>query len=237
MKNDHDNDGVKRYDWNVYNNGVDVQFQDGEISLGPLTSFGLLNDPKHMAFVLSRYKFVAKMLNGVANVVEVGCGDAFGAPVVAQHVGKLDCVDWDIRHVEGNRRRLKKMKNVEFIHHDINNAPIHKRYSAAFWLDVLEHLDSAKEDQCLRNICDSLDDDGVLITGTPNKTAEAYQTKWSRDQHINLKTQKSLHELLAKSFRYNFAFGMNDEVLHTGFAPMCHYLLVISVGKKNAEKL
>ena len=37
-----------------------------------------------MAFVLSRYKFLAKMLNDKTNVLEVGCGDGFGAPIIAQ---------------------------------------------------------------------------------------------------------------------------------------------------------
>jgi hypothetical protein len=27
-------------------------------------------------------------------------------------------------------------------------------------------------------------------------------------------------------------FGMNDEVLHTGYGPMCHYLWSVAVGKK-----
>lgn len=41
------------------------------------------NDPKMLVFMAVRYKFVAKMLSGLGSVIEVGCGDGFGAPIVA----------------------------------------------------------------------------------------------------------------------------------------------------------
>ena len=48
----------------AYREGTDYQFEQEELSLGPWTSYSLVHDPKHMAFVLARYKFVAKMLHG-----------------------------------------------------------------------------------------------------------------------------------------------------------------------------
>jgi len=39
-----------------------------------------------------------------------------------------------------------------------------------------------------------------------------------------------LNALLAKFFKRVFMFGMNDEVLHTGYAPMCHYIFGMGVG-------
>jgi len=37
---------------------------------------------------------------------------------------------------------------------------------------------------------------------------------------------------VSKFFRNIFIFSMNDEVVHTGFHPMAHYLFAIGVGKK-----
>ena len=51
------------------------QFATPKIELGPWTSYSLLEDPKHMSFVLARYKFVAKMLKQNGRTLEVGCGD------------------------------------------------------------------------------------------------------------------------------------------------------------------
>ena len=52
----------KRKSWKLHFEATVDQFSQEEISLGPWTSYSLVNDPKHMAFVLSRYKFVSKLL-------------------------------------------------------------------------------------------------------------------------------------------------------------------------------
>ena len=44
---------------------------------------------------MSRYKFVAKMLEGYRSVLEVGCADAFGSRIVGQATGKLTAIDFD----------------------------------------------------------------------------------------------------------------------------------------------
>ena len=51
-------------------------------------------------------------------------------------------------------------------------------------------------------------------------------------QHINLKNGKTIKELFDRYFYNTFVFSMNDEVMHTGFYPMAHYLFAIGVGKK-----
>ena len=48
-----------------------------------------------MLIVLSRYKFVAKMLAGKGRVVEIGCGDAFATRMVQQEVAAVHVIDFD----------------------------------------------------------------------------------------------------------------------------------------------
>jgi hypothetical protein len=38
---------------------------------------------------------------------------------------------------------------------------------------------------------------------------------------------------MAEHFENVFVFSMNDEVVHTGFTPMAHYLLAIGAGRKS----
>lgn len=222
--------------WDTYSSGVAPQFAADPITLGPVTSWGMMHDPKHLAFVLARYKFVAKMLEGKADVLEIGCGDAFGTPTVAQTVGKLHAVDWDERYIEPTRRRLAGIANLSLRHFDITKMPVCPRvgtlFDAIYWLDVLEHLDPAREDRAWMNIVRSLKPNGILITGTPNKAAAQYASEPSRAQHINLKTHDELRALTGRYFENVFMFGMNDEVVHTGFGPMCHYLISVGVGVK-----
>ena len=58
--------------------------KEGLRQLGLMTSQLYRDDPKHLVFQLSRYKFAAKMLSGLKNVLEVGCGDGFSTKLIRQ---------------------------------------------------------------------------------------------------------------------------------------------------------
>lgn len=208
----------------AYKEGTDYQFNTQELRLGPWTSYSLINDPKHMCFVLARYKFCAKMLEGKNTVMEIGAGDGFGLPIIAQAVKKVFAADWDKRLLKGNKERLKHLKNVEYLHVDFNKESPNVKVDGIFLIDVIEHLEQKTEKVFLNNIIKCLKPAGILIIGTPNIAASQHATPRSRVQHINLKSGKSLRELMQEYFDNVFIFGMNDEVLHTGYAPMCHYL-------------
>ena len=62
-------------------------------TLGLMTNQAWEDDPKHLLFTLARYKFVAKMLSGAKQVLEVGCADAFATRIVVQEVAGLTAVD------------------------------------------------------------------------------------------------------------------------------------------------
>lgn len=219
-------------DREAYNTGS-FQHDHDEMVLGAPTSFSFANDPKHVCFVLARYKFVAKMLEGKKRVMEVGSGDGIGLTLVAQAVGHVTCVDWDERHIASiSRRLLKYCPNADVNHHNMNEKPFPAKVDAIYTIDVIEHLDPSKEKQFVENLLNSLVDDGVMITGTPNVTASAYASPSSAAQHINLKNMKNLRELMEKYFKHVFMFGMNDEVVHTGYAPMCHYIWSVAAGVK-----
>lgn len=198
--------------------------------LGPNTTFTYLSDPRRVSFMLSRYKFCSKMLSGKNRVLEVGCGDGFGTPLVAQDVGEVMGVDWDATLIDSNMQRLTQFKNCSFKQHDMVAGPIVGQYDGAYSLDVIEHVDSESEDAFLKNISSGLVDDGILIIGTPNVAAEAYASESSRVGHINLKDAVGLKELVSKYMKTVLMFSMNDDVVHTGFFPMAHYLFAIGIG-------
>jgi hypothetical protein len=200
------------------------------IALGLATSNAYLSDPKMLAFMASRYKFVAKMLAGRERVFEVGAGDAFGAPLVAQGVSELLCTDIDKRTVADNAKRLAALRNVSFAYHDFRKAPLARKFDAAYCVDVIEHIYPHEEEAFYANVLGSLTEDAVAVIGTPNKTSEQYASAYSKLGHVNTKTQVELVADARRRFRHVFPFGMNDEVLHTGYAPMCHYLWVLCAG-------
>lgn len=215
----------------LYHQGSDFQFEHEEILLGAPSSYSLAHDAKHLSFVLARYKFCQKMLQGKRVVMEVGSGDGIGLPIISQGVEQIYCVDWDERHIKSiERRLLKYLKNVTLIHLDLNVESPNIKVDAAFSIDVLEHVDPESETAFIENIISCLPENGVLITGTPNLNASQYSSPCSAIQHINLKDMNSLRGLMARYFENVFMFGMNDEVLHTGYAPMCHYIWSVAAG-------
>lgn len=218
--------------WDAYKDTTEAAFSYPEIPLGPWSSYSLVNDPRHLAFVLARYKFCAKMLDGKDFAIEIGCGDGLGIPLIAQAVKHLLCIDWDERNLEGCAKRLSHLKNVSFKKLDLNDTTLSLEADAVFSVDVIEHVEPKNEDFFMKNICTLMKPDSVLITGTPNIYAKQYASKNSELLHINLKGPKELKALTSRYFKYEFSFGMNDEVLHTGYGPMCHYLWSIGAGKK-----
>lgn len=218
--------------WECYQLGIEEQKLCDEIQLGPWSSYSYKEDPKHLAFVLSRYKFCAKMLEGQKKVVEIGCGDGVGIPLVAQVVDHLHCIDWDEKNLEGCARRLRHLKNVSFEKIDLNHESLHLKADAAYSIDVIEHVEPELEKVFMDNLTAFLKHESILITGTPNITASPYASPRSEVQHINLKNQKTLKELHQAYFKHVFSFGMNDEVLHTGYHAMCHYIWAVAAEKK-----
>jgi 2-polyprenyl-3-methyl-5-hydroxy-6-metoxy-1,4-benzoquinol methylase len=214
----------------AYREGTDYQFDTPELQIGPWTSYSLLNDPKHLSFVLARYKFVTKLLEGKSAIMEVGPGDGFGLPMIAQAACQVYAVDWDARLLEGNARRLNHLKNVTYLHLDLNKESPQLELDAAFSVDVLEHIQPQSESTFIGNIVSCLKPTGILVTGTPNLTASQYASPRSLAQHINLKSMHSLRRLMERYFYNVFMFGQNDEVVHTGYAPMCHYIWSLAVG-------
>lgn len=84
----------------------------------------------------------------------------------------------------------------------------------------------------MKNLVDSLTKEGVLIVGTPSLESQSYASSQSKAGHINCKKGPELKALLGDYFTSVFLFSMNDEVVHTGFSPMAHYLFALCSGKK-----
>lgn len=205
---------------------------DNGMTMGPHFEQAYLQDPRRIAFVASRYKFASKILEGKQRITEVGCGDGWASPIVAQTVGSLLCTDIDEEVVAANSKRMAGWPNLTFSYGDFRAAPLSEKQDGIYLLDVIEHVFAEEEAAFVKNIADSLTSHGVCLVGTPNLAADAYASEISKKVHVNLKDHKSLRSLLSRYFENVFLFSMNDEVVHTGFAPMAHYLWALGVTPK-----
>lgn len=215
---------------------IDAYYKKGGVLLGPYTSHIWRDDPKHLLFLLARYKFCSKLLAGKNNILEVGCGDSFGTGIVLQTVKKVHGIDIEPLIIEDNIKRTEYGKRCSYEVLDITSHSLSHRFDGAFALDVIEHVPESSEKRFIENIAKSLRPDAVCIIGTPNATASRYASAGAAASHINPKGGDNLRELMSHYFKNVFIFSMNDEVVHTGFYPMAHYLFGVGTNLKKKKE-
>jgi hypothetical protein len=66
----------------------------------------------------------------------------------------------------------------------------------------------------------------------PSLASQIHASERSKQGHINCKSGINLDNICKTYFENVFIFGMNDEVIHTGFLEMCHYYFALCVGVK-----
>ncbi len=214
---------------------------DQNLTLGSIYSYFLLQDPKCFGFVLSRYKFAAKMLKSKKRIIEVGCGEGIGALLLAGET-KAEVVgyDFDENQIDYARTNLQapferqnpadkgrlRYEARDFAEPGQAEAP----FDGLVCLDVIEHVPAGEEEAAFLSQCrGALSESGVAIIGTPSDFASAYASERSQIGHINLFKPDRFVSTLEQHFGNVFLFSMNDEVVHTGFDKMAHYLIAVCV--------
>lgn len=233
---------------NKWNDVIDLIKDTDDIGLGKYYSYNIEHDIKHLGFIFARYKFCAKMMERRKDlrVLELGSSYGLGAQFINQTKAcSYYCgVDLDHDAVEYAQKTFGNTRTV-FVEADFMNrlftgadpmslekrnvqiTPPQEKYDAVISLDVIEHIEPRLENDFVNTIKMNISDDGFAIIGTPNITMNPYASKGSKLAHINLYDYNRLYSLLSNSFRNVFMFGMNDEVLHTGFAPMSCYIFAL----------
>ena len=242
------------------------------LTLGGHWSFNIRNDPKRLPFVLSRYKFAAKMVRGGEDegtegrrdegtegsnpsairhlqsaigsnptpdprhptpgfaLLELGCSEGIGTPILAEFARSYTGVDLDADAIAAAQRNFAAA-NRTFIADDFLGKT-YGRFGAVVSLDVCEHIVPELENRYFDTIAANITDAGVAVVGTPNKTADQYASAMSKAGHVNLFDAAHLMRAMRRVFHNVFPFGINDEVVHTGYAPMCHYLVCVGCNKR-----
>lgn len=215
-----------------YQECLDAVEERGFERMGLRSSQSWHDDPKHLLFRLSRYKFVGKMMSGADKVLEIGCGDAFGTRLVQQEVKSLEATDFDPVFVEDVKARMVDRWRFNVFVHDLLDGPIPGSYDGVYALDVLEHISQQHEQIFLANAFAPLTQNGVAIIGMPSLESQVYASPTSKAGHVNCKSMPELKKLMQGFFSNVFMFSMNDEVVHTGYHKMAHYIFAVGCSRK-----
>ena len=200
--------------------------------LGLMANESWNQDPRRTLFTMARYKFVSKMLDGRSRVLEVGCADAFCTRLVQQTVGHVTAVDFDPLFIADAQERMDPHWHFDAFVHDMLSGPVPGSYDAVYALDVLEHITPEQEETFLRNCISPLEAHGVAIFGMPSLESQPYASPQSKAGHINCKTMPDFKAALERYFHSVFMFSMNDEVVHTGYHKMAHYLVAVAAHRR-----
>src|SRR5215475_8651787 len=131
------------------------------VELGAMHAASFAEDPKHLLFVLARYHFVARMLQGRSLVLEVGCGDGTGARLV---VPVVRCI------IGMDRQEYGKFPGAAFQQGDIRfDKPdiTQGELDAVYVIDVFAEIEVKQEDLAAWHMAYSPKRDGACIVGMP----------------------------------------------------------------------
>ena len=199
-------------------------------TLGPHSSYQFKNSPRRILFSLSRYKFAQKLIGKDKTILEFGCSDGLGSHILAETASRVLGIDFDKGIIEWAKENLTTEK-LSFKHDNFLGKK-YGEFDAVVAFDVIEHIFQKNESRFLETMGNNLSPYGIAIVGTPNITSRQYSSSVVNDAHVNMYDAERLESLMNKYFHNVFIFCQNDEVIHTGFPAMAHYLIAVGCYKK-----
>lgn len=201
------------------------------IQLGRYASYWFYKTPRRMLHSLSYYKFAAKMIGNGKRVLDVGCNEGLGTYVMAKECGFARGIDFDEEAISTAKANFSE-KNIEFHQEDFLAARPTQKWDAVTSFDVIEHIYPENVPSFWESITSSLSPDGLAIIGTPSLISQQFASEVSKKGHVNIYTGERLEAEMKKYFNHVFLFAANDEMVHTGYLPLAHYLIAVGCHKK-----
>ncbi|MGE0229966.1 MAG: class I SAM-dependent methyltransferase [Dehalococcoidia bacterium] len=203
------------------------------IEFGQHVAYWFHRSPRRTLHATSYYKFAAKMVGKGKRVLDIGCGEGLGTWLMAVECGQAKGVDFDADAIASAQRNWIDPR-ISFECGDAFELPGDQKWDAVVNFDVIEHIYPEHADQFLEKIAGLLAPEGVVVIGTPNITSRQYASAVTNAGHVNMYSGERLEESLSRLFHHVFVFSANDEVVHTGFWPMAHYLLALACDRREA---
>lgn len=218
--------------WNCVTEYMDKQ---RPIDLGRYVSYWFHKSPRRMLHSLSYYKFAAKLAGKSKKTLDVGCNEGLGSWVLAKECGYCRGVDFDAEAISFAKRNFQS-EIIDFTNDDILSLPGKEEWDAVVSFDVIEHIVPHHAPQFLSNIAAHLKPEGLVIIGTPSLISQQYASEISKKGHINVYSPERLESEMKEHFTFVFMFAANDEIIHTGYLPLAHYLICVGCKKKNSSE-
>lgn len=201
------------------------------IALGRYASYWVHHSPRRMLHCLSYYKFAAKLIGKSKRVLDVGCNEGLGTYLLGKECGFAKGVDFDEEAILTAQNNFSD-DCVSFSTNDILNFPQEEIYDAVVHFDVIEHIYPKHVHSFWEATLQRVSPEGLVILGTPSEISQTFASEISRRGHVNIYSPQRLEEEMSRYFEHVFLFAANDELVHTGYLPLAHYLIAVGCKKK-----
>lgn len=204
--------------------------QEQKVRFGRYISYWYHKSPRRMLHCLSYYKFAAKLIGANKKVLDVGCNEGLGTWLLSKECGFAKGLDFDQDAI------LSAQKNffgpsIEFEVGNILKEPPGS-WDAVVNFDVIEHMLPENAPHFLAAIAANVSPTGLALVGTPSLISQEFASALSKHGHYNIYAPERLEEEMKRYFSYVFIFAGNDEMVHTGYLPLAHYLIAVGCKKK-----
>ena len=135
------------------------------------------------------------------HVLDIGCGEGYGAHLLAQHAKEVLAIDKDYKTIQQAQRRYS-LPNLKF---DVEEVERLSKYTSETFdvvccFHVIEHL--KEPTRLLTDVIKLLSESGILLISTPNRQSpfrSATGMEWP--YHEREYTVQEFHELLLNCFK------------------------------------
>jgi cyclopropane fatty-acyl-phospholipid synthase-like methyltransferase len=213
---------------------ADVMKEHPEITLGRYISYCYYKTPRRILHSMSYYKFASKLIGKGKKILDIGCNEGLGTWLLAKECGFAKGVDFDAQAIETAKSNFNH-PTIQFSAADIFEDQSGEHWDAVVNFDVIEHIYPAHAEQFMEALKGKLSPTGLAVIGTPSLVSQQFASEIARKGHVNVYSPERLEEMMRKHFEFVFLFAANDEIVHTGYLPLAHYLIAIGCKKRRVE--
>lgn len=154
---------------------------------------------------LHRYAVCLPLVAG-RQVLDIACGEGYGAALLAGAAAAVTGVDLAPETVEHARKTYGRQTNLRFLTGDCAAIPLPDHsVEVVTSFETIEH--HTQHEEMLREIARVLVPNGLLILSSPNKLVYSDQANFQNPFHVKELYYAELLDLLARHFRHTRVFG------------------------------
>ncbi|MHB9102930.1 MAG: methyltransferase domain-containing protein [Sulfuricella sp.] len=149
---------------------------------------------------------LASQLSQRRTVLDVACGEGYGAAMVAENADRVVGVDISTDAVRHARNRYGHQANLEFIPASCDCLPFpDASFDLAISFETIEHIET--QQAFIAELARVLRPDGVLLLSSPNKRLYSDAHDYHNEFHVRELYRNELEELLSGVFPYRSWLG------------------------------